>query len=150
MRKSLDQRKSVARVPQGHLSAELAPPVPRPSNRPWQRDNKWPYCYRWLTPISSMPVSEEGITLQPSLIWRYGHTREPSQYCPGFILGGGVLGGWAGVTSGYFTLFPSCDAPFLSIGFLCILYGDAPLEFLFAPYWNLLLCVCPHLSEILE
>ena len=85
MRKSLDQRKSVARVPQGHLSAELAPPVPRPSSRPWQRDNKWPYCYRWLTPISSMPVSEEGITLQPSLIWHYGHTSEPSQYCTGFI-----------------------------------------------------------------
>ena len=146
MRKSLDQRKSVARVPQGHLSAELAPPVPRPSSRPWQRDNKWPYCCRWLTPTSSMPVSGEGIALQPKVIWCYGHTSEPSQYWPGFIWGGGGGGGGWGVTRRYFTPpSPLVMPPSYRLAFSVFYMGVPPLNFylppvetccyVFAPTW---------------
>ena len=59
MKRNLGQRRSVVRVHLGHPWAELVLPGPRPSSRPWPRDNRWLYCSSSQTPTSSMLVSGE-------------------------------------------------------------------------------------------
>ena len=77
MKRNLDQQRSVVRVHQGHPWVELGPLGPRPSSRPWLKDNRWLYYCSWLTPTSNMLVSGECIVLQSTCLG-------------GLFLGGGV------------------------------------------------------------